>query len=326
MDVVYLLSAGSQMRKNGSRIEILDKASNRIYSLLAQEIDSVVASSHAQISTEALYLLLENDCWISYIDACGSIVACLGNEKMTLERLLWQQKAFANPYVVMRLIYDTIGTKMANQRKLLAYYASSLHEDELWKATKTIKIYEHKLEQCDSPESARGFEGISSKVYFDALGTIFDAERWEWHGRNRRPPRDPVNSMLSYGYAFLEREVRIGIAGARLDSRIGFFHSNNGRKDSLVFDLMELFRQNIIDKFVLKLINRQLLYPIDFQFDEELGCRLSEAARKHWIRAYENYMEDERKMLGGLSWRKYIRKEIENFADSMNMYSCQALD
>lgn len=326
MDAVYLLSAGSQMRKNGCRIEILDKASNRIYSLLAQEIDSVVASSHAQISTEALYLLLENDCWISYIDACGSIVACLGNEKMTLERLLWQQKAFANPYVVMRLIYDTIGTKMANQRKLLAYYASSLHEDELWKATKTIKIYEHKLEQCDSPESARGFEGISSKVYFDALGTIFDAERWEWHGRNRRPPRDPVNSMLSYGYAFLEREVRIGIAGARLDSRIGFFHSNNGRKDSLVFDLMELFRQNIIDKFVLKLINRQLLYPIDFQFDEELGCRLSEAARKHWIRAYENYMEDERKMLGGLSWRKYIRKEIENFADSMNMYSCQALD
>lgn len=323
MNTIYLLSAGSQLRKNGGRIEILEKAQQRIYSILPQDVDSVVAGGHTQISTEAMYLLLENNCRITYIDRRGRIMAYLGDGHQSLEKLLLQQKAFASPCIVMKLINDTIGSKIANQRKLLAYYASSMNDYELWAAVKTIKIYEQKLQHCLSVESARGIEGIASKVYFEAFGNIFDAKRWDWQGRNRRPPRDPINSMLSYGYAFLEREVRTGIAGTGLDPRIGFFHSNNGRKDSLVFDLMEMFRQNIIDKFVLKLINRHSFYPIDFTVDEETGCRLTEAAGKHWIRYYEDYMEEKRKMLDGLSWRQYIQQEIGKFAASLTMYSCQ---
>lgn len=323
MNTIYLLSAGSQLRKNGGRIEILEKAQQRIYSILPQDVDSVVAGGHTQISTEAMYLLLQNNCQITYIDRRGNVIAYLGDGHQSLEKLLLQQKAFANIHIVRKLINDTIGIKIANQRKLLAYYASSMNDPILWTASKTIKIYEEKLKQCSSVESARGIEGMASKIYFEAFGNIFDAKCWDWQGRNRRPPRDPINSMLSYGYAFLEREVRAGIAGTGLDPRIGFFHSNNGRKDSLVYDLMEMFRQNIIDKFVLKLINRHSFYPIDFTMDEEIGCRLSEAAGKHWIRYYEDYMEEKRKMLDGLSWRQYIQQEIGNFADSLTMYSCQ---
>mgnify|MGYP004491841127 FL=1 len=323
MNTIYLLSAGSQLRKNGGRIEILEKAQQRIYSILPQDVDSVVAGGHTQISTEAMYLLLQNNCQITYIDRRGSVIAYLGDGHQSLEKLLLQQKAFANIHIVRKLINDTIGIKIANQRKLLAYYASSMNDPILWTASKTIKMYEEKLRQCSLVESARGIEGMASKIYFEAFGNIFDAKRWDWQGRNRRPPRDPINSMLSYGYAFLEREVRTGIAGTGLDPRIGFFHSNNGRKDSLVFDLMEMFRQNIIDKFVLKLINRHSFYPIDFTVDEEIGCRLSDAAGKHWIRYYEDYMEEKRKMLDGLSWRQYIQQEIGKFAASLTMYSCQ---
>lgn len=323
MNIIYLLSAGSQLHKNGGRIEVMEKSQQCIYSLLPQDVDSVAAGQHTQISTEAMYLLLQNNCQITYIDRRGKIMAYLGDGHQSLEKLLLQQKAFANIHIVRKLINDTIGKKIANQRKLLAYYASSMNDPILWTASKTIKIYEEKLKQCSSVESARGIEGMASKIYFEAFGNIFDAKRWDWQGRNRRPPRDPINSMLSYGYAFLEREVRTGIAGTGLDPRIGFFHSNNGRKDSLVYDLMEMFRQNIIDKFVLKLINRHSFYPIDFTMDEEIGCQLSEAAGKHWIRYYEDYMEEKRKMLDGLSWRQYIQQEIGNFADSLTMYSCQ---
>lgn len=323
MNTIYLLSAGSQLRKNGGRIEILEKAQQRIYSILPQDVDSVVAGQHTQISTEAMYMLLQNNCQITYIDRRGSVIAYLGDGHQSLEKLLLQQKAFANIHIVRKLINDTIGIKIANQRKLLAYYASSMNDPILWTASKTIKMYEEKLRQCSLAESARGIEGMASKIYFEAFGNIFDAKRWDWQGRNRRPPRDPINSMLSYGYAFLEREVRTGIAGTGLDPRIGFFHSNNGRKDSLVFDLMEMFRQNIIDKFVLKLINRHSFYPIDFTVDEETGCRLTEAAGKHWIRYYEDYMEEKRKMLDGLSWRQYIQQEIGKFVTSLTMYSCQ---
>ncbi|MDY5329372.1 MAG: CRISPR-associated endonuclease Cas1 [Anaerovibrio sp.] len=237
------------------------------YDISDDKCRRVVAGQHTQISTEAMYLLLQNNCQIAYIDRRGKIMAYLGDGHQSLEKLLLQQKVFANFHIVRKLINDTIGIKIANQRKLLAYYASSMNDPILWTASKTIKIYEEKLKQCSSVESARGIEGMASKIYFEAFGNIFDAKRWDWQGRNRRPPKDPINSMLSYGYAFLEREVRTGIAGTGLDPRIGFFHSNNGRKDSLVFDLMEMFRQNIIDKFVLKLINRHSFYPIDFTMD-----------------------------------------------------------
>ena len=105
------------------------------------------------------------------------------------------------------------------------------------------------------------------------------------------------------------------MAGARLDPRIGFFHSNNGRKDSLIFDLMEMFRQNVIDKFVLKVLHRNMLSPIDFNMDEELGCRLSDAARRKWIEYYEAYMAKPRKLLSEDSWRQHIRQQIKDFAE-----------
>lgn len=84
-------------------------------------------------------------------------------------------------------------------------------------------------------------------MYFSAYELILENTEWVWKGRSRRPALDPANALLNYAYAFLEREVRTAIVGAGLDPRFGFFHSNNGRKDSLVVDLMELFRQPIID-------------------------------------------------------------------------------
>ena len=281
MSTVYLLSAGQRMCKNGGRIEIWKDTSEKMYSLTLEDISSVVVGSHTQISTEVIYTLLQNSVQISYIDRSGKLLGCMADNKTSLDRLLMQQRCFVHPKIAAELIRHTIS----------------------------------RLSYTDAAEELRGYEGIASRVYFEAFGEIFDSRQWDWSGRNRRPPQDPVNSMLSYGYAFLEREVRAAIAGARLDARIGFLHSNNGRKDSLVFDLLELFRQNVIDKFVLKMINRQLLLPIDFAYDEELGCRFSDAARRKWILYYEKYMLAQRKMLDGMNWRQHIQKEIESFAD-----------
>lgn len=315
MSTVYLLSAGQRMCKNGGRIEIWKDTREKMYSLTLEDISSVVVGSHTQISTEVIYTLLQNSVQISYIDRSGKLLGCMADNKTSLDRLLMQQRCFVHPKIAAELIRYTIGRKMENQRHLLAYYASSQQNERLKEAAAVIRIYEHKLSYTDAAEDLRGYEGIASRVYFEAFGEIFDSRQWDWSGRNRRPPQDPVNSMLSYGYAFLEREVRVAIAGARLDARIGFLHSNNGRKDSLVFDLLELFRQNVIDKFVLKMINRQLLLPIDFAYDEELGCRFSDAARRKWILYYEKYMLAPRKMLDGMNWRQHIQKEIESFAD-----------
>ncbi len=315
MSIVYLLSAGSYIKKNNGRLDIFAPSGECVDRQVASEVESLVIGPHSQVSTETIAMLLENNASIAYLDRRGKLLGYMGNQGLSLARLLMQQKCFGHKDIVVELIRYTIGGKMANQRRLLSTYASSMKNDVLQEAAKLIRLYEHELESSEVVEELRGFEGIASRVYFEAFGKLFDADRWDWWGRNRRPPMDPVNSMLSYGYAFLEREVREAVAGARLDPRIGFFHSNNGRKDSLVFDLMEMFRQNVIDKFVLKVLHRNILSPIDFAMEDELGCRLSDAARRKWIEYYEAYMAKPRKMLSEDSWRQHIRKQVRDFAE-----------
>lgn len=117
---------------------------------------------------------------------------------------------------------------------------------------------------------------------------------------------------MSYGYSFLEREVRAYLLTAGLDVRIGVLHSTNNRKDSLVYDVMDIFRQDIIDRFVLKLLNRHMILPEDFDLSER-GCFLSKETNKKWVELYEDYMKSELSRLDNLAPRKWIQQEIQAF-------------
>ena len=124
--------------------------------------------------------------------------------------------------------------KVGEQIKILKYYAKQGHKDEMQVLMEAIGMYRKKIISGKDRDALRGMEGIASRTYFEGFRYILDQEKWPWIGRSRRPAQDAVNALLNYGYAFLEREVRLGIIGSGLDVRIGFLHSNNGRKDSLV--------------------------------------------------------------------------------------------
>ena len=132
-----------------------------------------------------------------------------------------------------------------------------------------------------------------------------------WQGRNRRPPKDPINAMLSLGYTMLEKEIRIGLLVAKLDCRFGFFHSNNGRKDSLVFDMMDLFRQDIIDRMVITFINKKMFTQDDFHYFDN-ACFFTESGRKKFFLRYEEFIV--LKKAGEISKREKIIQSIKDFA------------
>ncbi|MFR5650820.1 MAG: CRISPR-associated endonuclease Cas1 [Veillonella parvula] len=124
-------------------------------------------------------------------------------------------------------------------------------------------------------------EGLASRTYFSVLGHVL-SEPWEFSGRRRHPSPDPVNAILSYGYSFLEREVRAYLLTAGLDVRIGVLHSTNNRKDSLVYDVMDIFRQDIIDRFVLKLLNRHMILLKILIYQNEVVFYLKRPIRNGW--------------------------------------------
>ena len=312
MSVLYLLSTGSYLRKIKDRL-LIGRADGSHKSLPIQNVEQIVLNKGGKITPEAVYALLEHRIPIIYVDFLGHVVGVLGNLPCSLQRSLCQMQYFSQEPQQILLIRSILAVKLENQQSLLKSYAKSKYHDELLKLAKQIARYAKRISQTDDIEVLRGLEGIATRTYFQAVPFMVDTDLWPWNGRNRRPPKDPLNAMLSYGYTFLEREVRVAIAGAGMDCRLGFFHSNTGTRDSLVFDFMELIRPNVIDRFVFRAVNLKIFSPEQFETLAD-GCRFTEEARKVWIYQYEKYMQVISKSCQDQTPREWIRSQIEDFA------------
>jgi CRISPR-associated protein Cas1 len=116
----------------------------------------------------------------------------------------------------------------------------------------------------DDLEVVRGLEGMAAAHYFGQFGKLLLSSELTFHGRNRRPPRDPINACLSFGYALLGNVVETEVLRCGLDPLVGFFHLPHPGRASLALDVLEEFRP-FVDALVLRLVNRQQLGPVDFE-------------------------------------------------------------
>lgn len=315
MGMLYLLSDGSSARKVGPRIAV-EKNGEIVGRLPVRSIDGVVIGRNAQITTQVIFELLELSIPVVYIDEHGKILGALCNEKQTSARLLRQLEIFGDTDKQLALSKEIVGEKISNQQNILKQYAKTKDAEKLGEKLKRLKSQADKVTSAKNLEELRGVEGMASKIYFSTFPELIDLTRWTWKGRSQHPAADPMNALLNYGYAFLEREVRIAIALAAMDARIGFFHSNDGRKDSLVYDLMEFFRQPVIDRFVLSMVNRKMISPDDFEKSKE-DCRLKFDAVKIWCTRYEEYVSKPYREYDGKNTRDLILNRVKTFSECL---------
>ena len=311
MCVIYMMSEDTKAIKDHGRL-LLYRKEEKIASQPISRISSVVVTKQAHITMPLVYALLEEGVPISYMDFRGRVLGVLGGERISLERLFRQKEVFESPKEQVRLVREIVCRKIKSQRKVLKEYSYYERELQSMAAIGRLAACAHKAKHLMDIEVLRGMEGAASRVYFSAFSCLLDEKIWRWEGRAQHPAHDAVNALLNYGYAFLEKEVRLALAGSGLDARLGFFHVNNGRKDSLVYDMMEPYRHDVLDRLVLKLLRGGSFVPDDFSVTGE-ECRLSPAAKKIWAAHYENYMEKPRARYDGCSAREMIRREMEAF-------------
>ena len=315
MGVLYLLSKGANARKDGGRL-VVEKDDQLVGRMPIRSLTSIVVGPAANISTPAIFVCLENDIPIFFLNKKWQLLGQLANEQASVAVIRQQFACLEDSARSIQLAKVVVGDKIRNQYRLLKSYTRSSQNPVLTKTLKTLKSEKEKVDTADSADSLRGIEGSCAKNYFAGFGTLLDNRTWHFKGRTR-PATDPANALLNFGYAFLEREVRIAVIAQGLDPRIGFLHSNNDRKDSLVFDLMELFRQPVIDRFVLNLLRLQVYKPQDFTKDDEDVCLLSNEARSIWYKKYEDYMEKPYQEYDGLAPRQLIQKRVEKFRQEL---------
>lgn len=166
--------------------------------------------------------------------------------------------------------------------------------DKLRGASKKLSGYLECIQACADMESLRGLEAVAASAYFGVFDDMIlgDKQSFYFHGRNRRPPLDRVNALLSFCYSLLAREVASALEGVGLDPYIGFMHADRVGRASLALDIMEELRAPIADRFVLSLINRRMVAARQFHVKENGAVLMDDELRKTVLSAWQSRKQE----------------------------------
>lgn len=194
-----------------------------------------------------------------------------------------QLRATDDPHLCLNLSRRFVLAKLANQRRVLHRRPGGRASSAAAEITDLIEC----ARRTQSLDALRGMEGLTARTYFGAFGELLDGMAFT--GRKRRPPPDPVNSLLSLGYTLLTYEAFSAAASVGFDPYIGFFHADSYGRPSLALDIMEELRPVVVDTLVLGAVNRRHLRPDDFEVGRPIAL-LNDAARKRFLALYEQRM------------------------------------
>jgi CRISPR-associated protein Cas1 len=175
-------------------------------------------------------------------------------------------------------------------------------------------------EEVDSVDSLSGIEGSCTRAYFSIFGQMLSGIAL-WEGRSRRPPKDPVNALLSLGYVLLSNELASLLGALSLDPCIGFLHGMRYGRMSLALDLVEEFRHGLVDILTLNLLGRGSLKEEDFDTSRpEEGVILTDEALKRYFGFYEEKLADTVASPHGdksTTWRGLLQEQAESLRDAI---------
>lgn len=172
------------------------------------------------------------------------------------------------------------------------------HGDPAGILEKSVEQLDGLLGQVDEAgdlDTVRGIEGRGAAVYFHSFSAMIrvDDGAFKWSGRNRRPPRDPINALLSFGYALLTVECASALEGVGLDPQAGYLHAIKPGRPALALDLAEEFRSIMVDRMVLAMVNRRQLQADDFIQHPGGAVVLTDAARRTFLEEYQRRKREE---------------------------------
>lgn len=287
---VYVQGAGAQVAVSQERLLIRLRDAPATEARLSNTSQLALFGA-VQITTPALRSLLERGIPVSFFSHGGWYYGRAGGfDTKNVELRVAQYRGATDPATCLRLARGFVASKIRNCRTLLRRN----HEAPSGVTLGELEQLAKKAEAMESIESLLGIEGTAARSYFrdftgmlkgDARGGDFDLAN-----RNRRPPRDPINALLSFVYALLSKELALAAGAAGLDPLLGFYHQPRFGRPALALDLMEEFRPLIADSVVIGALNNGVVTKKDFIIRSS-GVALKPGARKSVILAFERRMD-----------------------------------
>jgi CRISPR-associated protein Cas1 len=262
---------------------------NKLPALIVREL---VIGPGVELHPRAAGYLLGADIPVSFLNGKGQLLGQLrGAIRHDVTARLAQYRLYDDPVRRLAFTRKLVLTKVGNACAVLQRYRKNHPEFDCRDAVKGMRRLMAQATGANTLESLRGFEGAAARLYFGVFGGMIHPD-FPFSGRNRRPPTDPVNALLSYAYTYLCRELSSMAEALSLDPYLGYLHEPSLGRPALALDLVEALRPAVADRFVVAALNRRQFQPGDFSSPQPGDCAvyLNAEGRRKFFPAFETWL------------------------------------
>ncbi len=317
MQSIYLLEPGSYMKVRGATLRI-EKNGTLIDEIPAQGLERLTLIGRCSMTGAVLDFLIENRVETVFITLTGRFRARLlldapGHVKL---RQL-QYKRLSDKKFSLCLASRIVQMKISSQQKLLLRRSYRKRIQALRNIAVQLRALSQKAASAKDIQTLRGIEGAAARAFYSGFGLLIQNENFFFNSRNKRPPLDPVNALLSFVYVLFTNEVLNAVKVSGLDPYLGALHEPVSGRPSLACDLVEEWRA-MAENFVLNLINRRMVEPDDFVHTgrKERPIEMAPGFVRALISGYEKKMEQQISLkTGPIALRWAIHSRIQEFVE-----------
>lgn len=300
LNTLYVTVPNAYLTKNGTNI-VVSVEGKEVFRIPVQNVQSVITFGYMGVSPGMMKLCADNGVSISFHTPQGKFISRLqgpvnGNVLLRTR----QYFRFQDSSVASRLASLTITAKIYNSRVTLRRFVRDYpnrngHAEVTEASDKLGKYYRQTRNVTDDIVLLRGLEGEAAAIYFKVFGSLIlrPDKEFIFTGRNRRPPTDIINAMLSFGYSLLASDCTAALEGVGLDPAVGYMHALRPGRASLALDLMEELRSYMVDRLVLSMVNNRQISASDFHLHSSCddpnpaSVMFTDEGRKNFLAAWQ---------------------------------------
>ena len=291
LNTLYITTPESYLSKDGMNV-VVSINQQEVFRIPVINLESIVTFGYMGASPGLMKLCMDNNVSLTFLSPNGRYISRF--QGSTRGNVLLRKKQYQlaeDEAWSLHVAKVMIGGKIQNYRNILRRYQRDYgNNPEVESAVTALDVRKHKALLATDRLTLVGEEGLAANKYFEVFPCMMTQQRegFPFSGRNRRPPKDAVNAMLSLAYTLIANDVAAALETVGLDPYVGFLHTLRPGRASLALDMTEELRAYLGDRFVLSLISRRQVTPNDFLYQGEQGVTMTENGRKTFITAWQN--------------------------------------
>jgi len=299
MSTLYLIEQNTVLRKTGDRLLLCKKSHGKsggprvddiLLDLPCADVDHVMLFGNVQVTTQALQEMLQHGIEFAIFTFSGVLLGQLTPpQTKNIPLRIAQFKKHDDADFCLRLAKALVRNKIGNAAEMIRQHRKHHPESIAPAEVEALEELVSRAENAASLDNLLGYEGAATAAYFQLFGRML-LPPWTFTTRTRRPPKDPVNAVLSFGYVIVGNELQALLDGVGFDPYLGFYHAVEYGRPGLALDLLEEFRHPLVDRLALNLFNLGSLTEADFARESNGGVYLNTAGKKKFSLQYERML------------------------------------